>query len=250
MSGHNKWSSIKHKKGAADAKRGKVFTKLGKEITVAARMGGGDIHGNARLRLAISLAKAASMPSDNITRALKKGTGELEGGQIEELVYEAYGAGGVALIIDVATDNQNRTVSEIRNMVDKAGGKMATSGAVSFLFSRRGMLRYEASKHSEDQVMEAALEAGAEDVVTEGEHVVVYTAQKDLSAVKEAMDAKGLEALAAEVTMIPSTIVKCDADLAKKTMKLVERLEDNDDVQNVWGNYEISDEIMTQIQEA
>jgi YebC/PmpR family DNA-binding regulatory protein len=247
MSGHNKWSSIKHKKGAADAKRGKVFTKISKELTVAARMGGGDISGNARLRLAVSLAKAASMPADNISRAIKKGTGELEGGHIEELVYEAYAPGGVALIIDVATDNQNRTVSEVRNLIDKAGGKLAVSGSVAFLFQRRGMIRFDASKYSEDKVMEAALEGGAEDVVTEGDHVVVYTAHNNLSQVKEAMEKAGLEPIAAEATMIPSNTVKCDLDLAKKTLKLIEKLEDHDDIQNVWANYDISDEIMAAV---
>lgn len=248
MSGHNKWSSIKHKKGAADAKRGKIFTKVSKEITVAARMGGGDINGNSRLRLAVALAKAASMPADNIARAIKKGTGELEGGQIEELVYEAYAPGGVAMIIEVATDNQNRTVSEVRNMIDKAGGKFATSGSVSFMFQRRGTVRFDAAKYSEDKVMEAALEAGAEDVVTEGDQVVVYTAHKDLNQVKEAMEAAGLEIITAEATMIPANTVKCDLEQAKKTLKLIEKLEDNDDVQNVWANYDISDEVMNTLQ--
>lgn len=248
MSGHNKWSSIKHKKGAADAKRGKIFTKLSKEITVSARMGGGDINGNSRLRLAVTAAKAASMPADNITRAIKKGTGELEGGQIEELVYEAYGPGGVGMIVDVATDNQNRTISEIRNMLDKAGGKLAALGSVSFMFHRRGMVRFDAARYPEERVMEAALEAGAEDVVTEGEHVVVYTSNATFHAVKEAMEATGLEPVAAETTMIPQNTVKCDLDLARKTLKLIERLEDHDDVQNVWANYEIPDDVMATVQ--
>jgi YebC/PmpR family DNA-binding regulatory protein len=248
MSGHNKWSSIKHKKGAADAKRGKIFTKISKQNTVSARMGGGDPTGNSRLRLAIALAKQASMPSDNITRAIKRGTGELEGGHIEELVYEAYAPGGIALIIDVATDNQNRTISEVRNMIDKAGGNLAKSGSVAFLFHRRGMLRFDGAKYTEDKIMEAALEAGAEDVVTEGDHIVVYTAQNDLNHVKETMEAGGLESLAAEVTMIPSNTVRCDMELAKKTLKLIEKLEDHDDVQNVWANYEIPDDVMATIQ--
>lgn len=250
MSGHNKWSSIKHKKGAADAKRGKVFTKISKELTVSARMGGGDPSGNPRLRLAIALAKASSMPSDNITRAIKKGTGELDGGTIDELVYEGYGPGGVAFILDIATDNQNRTISEIRNMFDKAGGNLAKSGSVAFLFQRRGMLRFDGARYTEEKVMEAALEAGAEDVVTEADHVVVYTQNSALNTVKEAMEAAGLESLVAETTMIPSNTVKCDAEIARKTLKLIERLEDHDDVQNVWANYDISDEIMAQVQEA
>jgi YebC/PmpR family DNA-binding regulatory protein len=250
MSGHNKWSSIKHKKGAADAKRGKIFTKISKEITVAARMGGGDIGGNSRLRLAVAAAKAASMPSDNITRAIKRGTGELEGGHIEELVYEAYGPGGVAYIVDVATDNQNRTISEIRNVLDKSGGNLAKSGSVAFIFHRRGMLRFDSAKYTEEKVMEAALEAGAEDVVTENDHIVVFTQNAQLNTVKEAMEAAGLEPLAAETTMIPSNTVKLDLETAKKTLRLIEKLEDHDDVQNVWANYDISDDIMAQVQEA
>ncbi|MCK6546842.1 YebC/PmpR family DNA-binding transcriptional regulator [Myxococcota bacterium] len=249
MSGHNKWSSIKHKKGAADAKRGKVFTKLSKEITVSARMGGGDPTGNPRLRLAIAAAKAASMPSDNISRAIKKGTGELEGGQIEELVYEAYAPGGIGLIIEVATDNQNRTISDVRNVLDKAGGNLAKSGSVARIFQRRGMIRFDGARFAEDKVMEAALDAGAEDVVTEGDHVVVYTTVGDLNTVKEAMEAKGMEIIAAESTMIPSTTVKCDVELAKKTLKLIEKIEDHDDVQNVFGNHEIPDDVMEQLGE-
>jgi YebC/PmpR family DNA-binding regulatory protein len=249
MSGHNKWSSIKHKKGAADAKRGKIFTKISKELTVAARMGGADPGGNSRLRLAIAAAKAASMPSDNISRAIKRGTGELEGGHIEELVYEAYGPGGVAYIMDIATDNQNRTISEIRNVLDKSGGNLAKSGSVAFIFQRRGMLRFDAAKFTEEKVMEAALEAGAEDVVTEGDHIVVYTQHSGLNGVKEAMEAAGLEPIVAETTMIPANTVKLDADNAKRTLRLIERLEDHDDVQNVWANYDISDEVMAQVQE-
>lgn len=244
MSGHNKWSTIKHRKGAQDAKRGKVFTKITKELTVAARMGGGDPTANPRLRLAMQKARAASMPADNVSRAIKKGTGELAGGNIDELVYEGYGPGGVAFIIDIATDNQNRSLSEVRNILEKSGGKFAKNGAVAFLFTRRGMIRYEADKYSEEQIMEAALEAGAEDVVTEGDHVVVYCTQGDFLTVQENLESAGLESLAAEVTMIPSTTVACDKSLAEKTMKLVDKLEDNDDVQNVWGNFDIPDEVM------
>jgi YebC/PmpR family DNA-binding regulatory protein len=250
MSGHNKWSSIKHRKGAQDAKRGKVFTKVSKELTVAARMGGSDPTGNARLRLALEKARAASMPSDTVARAIKKGTGELDGGSIEELVYEGYGPGGVAFIIDVTTDNANRTSSEVRNMFEKSGGNLAKSGAVAFLFSRKGMIRYEASRFSEDKVMEAALEAGADDVVTEADHVVVYTAQADFHRVKEALDAAGLESVAAELTMIPSNTVVCNEDLARKTLRLQEKLEDHDDVQAVHANFEIPDEIAALVQDA
>jgi len=247
MSGHNKWSTIKHRKGAQDAKRGKIFTKIGKEITVAARMGGGDPDGNPRLRLAIQKARASSMPMDNVTRAIKRGTGELEGGIIEELVYEAYGPGGVAFIIDIATDNQNRSLSEVRNVMEKNGGKMAKPGAVTFMFARRGMVRYDAEKYSEDDVMEAALEVGADDVLTEDGHVVVYCAQGDFVGVKEGLDAANLESLVAEVAMIPATTVDCDKALSQKILKIIDKLEDNDDVQNVWGNHEISDAIMIEL---
>ena len=249
MSGHNKWSTIKHRKGAQDAKRGKIFTKIGKEITVAARMGGGDVSANSRLRLAVAKARAASMPSDNVTRAIKRGTGELEGGQIDEIVYEGYGPGGVAFIIDVATDNQNRSLAEVRNIIDKAGGKLAKTGAVAFLFARRGMIRYDGGKYSEDQVMEAAIEAGAEDVVVEDDHIVVYTGVSDFPTVKEALDAASLESLEAEIAMIPSNTVDCDQGVAEKTLKLVDKLEDCEDVQNVWGNYSIPDEVMLALQD-
>ena len=247
MSGHNKWSTIKHRKGAQDAKRGKIFTKVGKEITVSARMGGGDPDGNPRLRLAIQKARSVSMPMDNVQRAIKRGTGELEGGAIEELVYEAYGPGGVAFIIDIATDNQNRSLADVRNMFEKSGGKMAKPGAVAFLFARRGMIRFDREKYTEDQVMDAAIEVGADDVLTEGGHVVVYCSQADFPPVKEGLDAANLESLVAEVAMIPSTMVECDKSLAQKIVKLVDKLEDNDDVQSVWGNYQISDELMSEI---
>ncbi|MCC7381792.1 MAG: YebC/PmpR family DNA-binding transcriptional regulator [Deltaproteobacteria bacterium] len=250
MSGHNKWSSIKHRKGAQDAKRGKVFTKISKELTVAARIGGGDPSGNPRLRLALANARAASMPSDTVTRAIKKGTGELGADQIQEMVYEGYGPGGVAFIVEVASDNANRTSSEVRNLFEKSGGNLAKSGAVSFLFNRRGMVRYDAAKYTEEKVMEAALEAGAEDVVAEGDHVVVYTEPARFHAVKEALDAAGLEALAAELTMVPTNTVACkDEDLARRTMKLMEKLEDQEDVQNVYANFDIPESLMAQLHE-
>jgi len=248
MSGHNKWSTIKHRKGAQDAKRGKIFTKLAKELTVAARMGGGDPTGNPRLRLAVQKARAASMPADNVARAIKKGTGELDGGDIAELQYEAYAPGGVALLIDVATDNQNRSLSEVRNIIEKSGGSFAKSGAVSFLFERKGMIRYDGAKYTEDRVMEAGLEAGADDVVTEGEEVVVYCQSSGFHAVSEALEASGLASEFAEISMIPATWVSVDRDGAEKLLKLIDRLEDNEDVQKVWGNYEISDEIMAELE--
>lgn len=251
MSGHSKWSTIKRKKGAVDAKRGRLFTKLTKEITVSARLGGGDPAGNPRLRLAIQGARAAAMPMDNITRAIKKGTGELEGAAaIEEYVYEGYGPGGVAFIMDVATDNQNRTVAEVRSIFDRYDGNLAKTGAVAFLFTRVGMLRFDASKYSEDRVLEAALEAGGEDVKTEEDHVVVYTPHLHVQTIKEAMEQAGLEALAAEVTMIPANTVACDEETAKKILILLERLEDHDDIQNVWANFDIPDAVMERVQGA
>lgn len=250
MSGHNKWSTIKHRKGAQDAKRGKIFTKISKELTVAARLGGGDPDGNPRLRLAIQQARAAAMTRDTVERAIKKGTGDLEAEQIQELMYEGYGPGGVAFMVSCATDNVHRTSAEVRNVLEKSGGNLAKTGAVAFIFNKRGMIRYEASKYSEDQVMEVALEAGAEDVVTEGDHVVVYTEPTTFHAVKDGLDKAGLESVAAELTMIPSNTVQCkDKETAQKVLKLVDKLEDNDDVQNVWGNFEIPDEIMASLEE-
>jgi YebC/PmpR family DNA-binding regulatory protein len=248
MSGHSRWSTIKRKKGASDAKRGKIFTKLTKELTVAARFGGGDPNGNPRLRLAIQAAKAAAMPNDNIARAIKRGTGDDAGGAIEELVYEGYGPGGVAYIMDVATDNVNRTIAEVRSIFDKVGGALGKSGSVAFKFTRRGMIRFDASKYSEDQVMEAALDAGAEDVVTEDQQIVVYCTPHDFHAVQDGIASKGLEALEASLTMIPSMTVKCDVDLARKTLALLEKLEDHDDIQNVWADCEISDDVMAQLE--
>jgi YebC/PmpR family DNA-binding regulatory protein len=248
MSGHSRWSTIKRKKGALDAKRGKIFTKVTKELTVAARTGGGDPNGNPRLRLAIQAAKAVAMPNDNITRAIRRGTGEESGGTIEELVYEGYGPGGIAFIMDVATDNVNRTIAEVRSVFDKAGGALGKSGSVAFKFTRRGMMRFDASKYSEDQVMEAALDAGAEDVVTEDDRIVVYTTPHDFHRVQEGISGKGLEAEEASLTMVPNMMVKCDADTAKKTLSLLEKLEDHDDIQNVWADCEISDDILAQLE--
>lgn len=247
MSGHSKWATIKRKKGATDAKRGKLFTKLTKEIQVAARMGGGDPDGNPRLRLAIQAAKGASMPNDNILRAIKKGTGELSGGEIEELTYEGYGPGGVAFLVETATDNQNRTVADVRSIFNKAGGSLAKTGAVSFLFNRRGILRYDAEKHSEEAVIEAALEAGADDVVNEEGTLVVYCEPNKLGDVEAAMEAAELVPEEAVAEMIPDTTVKLDEDNARTIMRLVSRLEDHDDVQNVWANFDIDDGLLEQL---
>jgi len=249
MAGHSKWNNIKRKKGAADAKRGQLFTKLSKEIQVAARMGGGDPDANPRLRLAVANARASSMPVDNITRAIKKGTGELEGGEIEELVYEGYGPGGVAFMMEVATDNQNRTLGEVRKIFDKAGGSFAKSGAVAFLFDKVGRIRLDAGRWSEEQVMEAALEAGAEDVRTEDGQIVVQTAVADFHRVQQELEGAGFEVEASELAMIPSTHVSCDEDLAKRTLGLFEKLEEHDDVQHVWSNFDIPDAIMDRLED-
>ena len=242
MSGHNKWSTIKHAKGAADAKRGALFTKLIKEISIAASMGGGDPNANPRLRAAIVKARAASMPKDNIERAIKKGTGELGGGTFEELVYEGYAAGGVAVLVEVLTDNHNRAAANVRNIFNKTGGNLGTSGSVSRMFDRKGVIEYDAEVVSEDEVMEAALEAGAEDVESEDGVITVTTAPNDFTAVVEALEPKGWASLSAEVAMVPQAYTAVDKDTAAKVQKLIDRLEEDDDVQNVWTTVEYPDD--------
>ena len=242
MSGHNKWSTIKHAKGAADAKRGALFTKLIKEISIAASMGGGDQNANPRLRAAIVKARAASMPKDNIERAIKKGTGELGGGTYEELVYEGYAAGGVAVLVEVLTDNHNRAAANVRNIFTKTGGNLGTTGSVSRMFDRKGVIEYDAEEVSEDEVMEAAIEAGAEDVVSEDGVITVTTAPNDFTAVVEALEPKGWKTLSAEVSMVPQAYTAVDKDTAAKVDKLLSRLEEDDDVQNVWSTVEYPDD--------
>ena len=238
MSGHNKWSTIKHAKGAADAKRGQLFTKLIKEISIAASMGGGDPNANPRLRAAIVKARAASMPKDNIERAIKKGTGELGGGTFEELVYEGYAAGGVAVLVEVLTDNKNRAAANVRNIFTKNGGNLGTSGSVSRMFDRKGVIEYDAEKVGEEEVMEAALEAGADDIVNEDGVITVTTDPASFTAVVEALEPKGWESLSAEVSMVPQAYTAVDKDTAAKVQKLIDRLEEDDDVQNVWSTVE------------
>jgi YebC/PmpR family DNA-binding regulatory protein len=242
MSGHSKWATIKHKKGAADAKRGQMFTKLIKEISIAARMGGGDADSNARLRTAILKARAANMPKDNIERAIKKGTGELGASTYEELVYEAYAPGGIAVLIEVLTDNKNRAAAEVRNILNKAGGSLATSNAVLRLFSRKGVISLDGEKYAEDQVMEVALEAGADDIVNEGGEIVVYTSPEAFEAVLNAINEKGMETDGAEVSMVPESYVDLDKDAGSKVSKMIDRLEENDDVQNVYHNANLPEE--------
>ncbi|MDR2068601.1 MAG: YebC/PmpR family DNA-binding transcriptional regulator [Spirochaetaceae bacterium] len=239
MSGHSKWATIKHKKGAADAKRGQMFTKLIKEISIAARMGGGDPEGNPRLRTAVLKARGANMPKDNIDRAIKKGTGELEGVNYEELTYEAYAPGGVAVLIEVLTDNKNRAAADVRNILTRSGGNLATAGAVSRLFKRQGIITFDGEKYTEDQIMEAALEGGAEDVALSDGIIEVTTAPEDFESVLNALNEKGLETLNAEISMVPEVGVTLDNDATAKILRLIDKLEENDDVQNVYSNIEI-----------
>jgi YebC/PmpR family DNA-binding regulatory protein len=244
MSGHSKWSTIKHKKAAKDAKRGKIFTKLIKEITVAARMGGGDINANPRLRTAVLTARGSSMPSDNIERAIKKGTGELEGVTYEEIQYEGYGPGGVAIIAQVLTDNKNRTVSEIRRMFSKHGGNMGETGCVGWMFDKKGILTVDKSQVDEDRLMDIALDAGAEDVRDEGEVFEVVTQPEDFEKVKERLDQEKIAIASGQVSLVPKNTVDVDAKNVEQVLKLSEELEDHDDVQNVAANFNIPDELM------
>jgi YebC/PmpR family DNA-binding regulatory protein len=245
MSGHSKWASIKHKKAAIDAKRGQLFTKLIKELTASARSGGGNTDTNIRLRTAIQKAKESNMPSDNIDKAVKRGTGELPGITYEEFTYEAYGPGGIALMIDVVTDNKNRTTAEIRNMMSKKGGNMASAGAVSFLFAKKGLITIEKKAVDEDKLMNIVLEAGAEDMKTEGDAYEITTQPQDIEAVKTAIASNKITTQSAEVTMIPSTSIKIsDKSTANAILGLMDSLEEHEDVQNVYSNFDIPDELI------
>jgi YebC/PmpR family DNA-binding regulatory protein len=250
MSGHSKWASIKHKKGALDAKRGKLFTKLIREITVAAREGGGDPMSNPRLRLAIQKAKDANMPADNIERGVKKGTGELEGVSYENISFEGYAVGGVAVIVDVLTDNRNRATSSVRAAFAKRGGNMAGAGSVSFQFDKKGIFIVKKSQMSEEQILDIVLEAGAEDMKAEEDIYEVVCAVQDFDRVRTALSEKGIDVESAELIMLPKTTVKVDdIAVARKILTLVDDLEDNDDVQNVYCNFDIHDDIIRQIEE-
>ena len=244
MSGHSKWANIKHKKGAADARRGKVFTKLIKEITVAARFGGGDPNANPRLRAAILAAKAENMPKDNMERAIKKGTGELEGVNYEENTYEGYGPGGVAILIDSLSDNKNRAVSEIRHALTKHGGNMGENGCVAWMFDKKGYLVIEKGAADEDLLMELALEAGAEDVRDDGDNFEVICDPENFEDVKSAIDGKQIPCVAAEVTMVPQNLTPVEGDTAQKLIRLIDALEDCDDVQQVYNNADLPDDFM------
>ena len=249
MSGHSKWSSIKHKKGAADAKRGKIFTKLVKEIIVAAKEGGGDEEMNPRLRLAVSTAKGANMPNSNIERAIKRGTGELEGVNYEHFTYEGYGHNGVAIIVETLTDNKQRTVAEVRHIFSKYGGNLAENGSVSYMFDQKGFIVIPAIELDEDEVMMASLDAGAEDFIVEEDSYLIYTAYADLHNVHKKLEEVGYNIEKAELTRIPQNTINAD-EVAEKLLKLIDFLEDCDDVQKVYANFEISDEVFERLSEA
>jgi YebC/PmpR family DNA-binding regulatory protein len=244
MSGHSKWSSIKHKKGATDAKRGKIFSKLNKEITVAARTGGGDPSGNPRLRTAIQAAKTENMPKDNIERAIKKGTGELEGVNYEESTYEGYGPGGAAVLIESVTDNRNRAVADIRHILSKCGGNLGENGCVSWMFDSKGYIDVEKKAVDEDKLMETAIEAGAEDVREDNDSFEIITEPGDFEAVKTAIDNASIPYVVAEITMLPQTTLELKGKQAEQMIKLMETLEDCDDVQKVYTNADIPDELV------
>jgi len=244
MSGHSKWSTIKHKKAAKDAKKGKLFTKFIKEITVAARMGGGDLNSNPRLRTAVTTARAQSMPGENIDRAIKKGTGELEGVTYEEIQYEGYGPGGAAIIAQVLTDNKNRTVSEIRRLFAKHGGNLGETGCVAWMFDKKGLIAIEKSQIDEERLMGIVLDAGAEDVRDEDDLFEVVTRPEDFHVVKDRLDQEKVVVASAQVTLVPKNSVDVDAKHVEQILKLTEELEDHDDVQSVSANFNIPTELM------
>ena len=248
MSGHSQWANIQHRKGRQDAKRGKEFTKAAKEIIIAAK-NGGDPASNSRLRAAIAAAKSINLPKDKIEAAIRKGTGQDAGGDIIEINYEGYGPGGVAVIVETATDNRNRTVAEIRHLMSKGGGSMGENGCVSWKFERKGVIQFSKEKYTEDQLMEAALEAGADDLRDEGDVWEIQTAMADFNAVREAFEAAGLEMISAELNQVPQTTMEVDLETARKLLRFIELLEDNDDVQNVYSDADISDEIMAQLED-
>jgi YebC/PmpR family DNA-binding regulatory protein len=247
MSGHSKWSTIKHKKAAQDAKRGAMFTKVIKELTVAARMGGGDVDMNPRLRTAVLKAKAVNMPQDTMQRAIMKGTGELPGVNYEEITYEGYGPGGVAMIVTVLTDNRNRTVAEIRKIFSKNGGNLGESGCVAWMFQKKGLIVVDKDKVDEDELFTIALEAGAEDVRPADAMYEVITSVEDFEPVKQGITTKGIEPSSSEVSLLPQTTVRLEGSQARQLLKLMDELEEHDDVQNVYANFDIPDEVMAEV---
>ena len=248
MAGHSKWKQIKHYKAAADAKRGAMFTKLIREITVAAKQGGGDPTGNPRLRTAIDTARASSMPKENIERAIKKGTGELEGVDYQEVTYEGYGPGGVALLIDAVTDNPTRTVAEVRSKMNKLGGNLGTPNSVGWMFEKKGQIYVDATKIEEDALMEAALDAGAEDVAREDERFLITTGPTEFHAVQSALKAKSIDVVEAELAMVPKNTVQIAGKDAESLLKLLETIEELDDVQKVWANFDIDVDEMAKVE--
>jgi YebC/PmpR family DNA-binding regulatory protein len=250
MSGHSKWSTIKHKKAAKDARRGKLFTKLIKEITVAAKLGGGDLNANPRLRTAVNAAKANSMPNENIERAVKKGTGELDGQSYDEISYEGYGPGGAAILVRVMTDNRNRTVSEIRRLFTRHGGSMGESGCVAWMFQNRGTISVDKSAADEDRLIELSLEAGADDVVDDDSGYQISTTPDAFESVKNALESVGIAISSAEVGMVPQNTLSLSGDQAEETLKLLEELEEHDDVQEVASNFDISQEELERLSAA
>jgi YebC/PmpR family DNA-binding regulatory protein len=247
MSGHSKWSTIKRKKGATDSRRGKVFTKLIKEITLVARLGGGDPNANPRLRTAIAAAKAENMPKDNIERAIKKGTGELEGVTYEEVYYEGYGPGGAAVLVESLTDNKKRTVADIRHIFSKCGGSLGEAGCVAWMFEKKGLFAFEKAETNEETLMEAVLDAGAEDIRDEEGTLEVTTSLEDFEAVKEALDERNIRYLVAEITMVAKSTVKLEDKHAEQMLRLMDSLEDSDDIQKVYSNFDIADKTLERI---
>jgi len=248
MSGHSKWSTIKRKKGANDAKRGKIFTRLIKEITVAARSGGGDPEGNPRLRSAIATAKTENMPKDNIARAIKKGTGEIAGEVYDEILYEGYGPGGVAVLVECMTDNRNRTVADVRHYFTKSNGNLGESGCVAWMFEKKGLILVDKETVLEEELMDQVLESGAEDMVEEGGEFQIFSAPEELDDVRNALEEGGVTFLDASLSMIPkNTVAVTDEKVARALLKLLENLEEHDDVQNVHANFDIDDELMEQL---
>jgi YebC/PmpR family DNA-binding regulatory protein len=249
MAGHSKWAQIKHKKAVTDARKGKTFTKIVKEITVAARLGGGDPEGNPRLRAAIEKAKEVNMPSENIKRAIMKGTGELPGTTYEEVVYEGYGPGGVAILIDALTDNKNRTVAEIRHIMSKNGGSLGEVGCVSWMFSKKGYILVEKSKIDEDSLMSIVLDAGAEDMKNDPkeENYEIITSPENLNNVKQALEKNNIPIALSEITMLPKSYIPLEGSVAEQMVKLIDALEDHDDVQNVYANFDISEEAIAKV---
>jgi YebC/PmpR family DNA-binding regulatory protein len=247
MSGHSKWSSIKHKKATTDARRGKLFTKLIRELTSAARAGGGTSESNPRLRTAVATAKSSNMPSDTIQRAIKKGTGELPGEVYEEMTYEGYGAGGVAVLVDVLTDNKKRTVAEVRHLFAKHGGNLGENGCVAWMFDRKGFLTVDVTQIEEDDLLEIVLEAGGDDLKVEGDSYEIYAAPEAFEDVRSALEERGITPGMAEITMMPQNTVEVDGKQAEQILRFMDALEDNDDVRKAYANFDISDEVMAQL---